>query len=66
MRVLQEIAHSSHFAFNYDLSTPPEIAEIGLNAFTEFLEFPADRQTIQQKLAADAVSQFRKLKVKQE
>ncbi|QOX77558.1 extracellular solute-binding protein [Trichlorobacter lovleyi] len=64
-RVLQEIARSSHFAFNYDLSTPPEIAEIGLNAFTEFLEFPADRQTIQQKLATDAASQFRKLKANQ-
>jgi multiple sugar transport system substrate-binding protein/raffinose/stachyose/melibiose transport system substrate-binding protein len=61
-RVLQEIARSTHFAFNYDLATPPEIAELGLNALSEFLEFPADYRTIQQALATDAANSFRRLK----
>lgn len=61
-RVMQEISDSTHFAFNYDLATPPEIAELGLNAFTEFLEFPTEYRTIQQKLATDAARKFKILK----
>ena len=34
-----EIAGSRFWAFNYDLATPPERAEIGLGLFSEFLEF---------------------------
>ena len=38
--IRSEIAESSVWAFNYDLATPPEKAEIGLSLFAEFLEFP--------------------------
>lgn len=40
MEVGAEVARSSAWAFNYDLATPPERAEIGLDLFAEFLEFP--------------------------
>jgi multiple sugar transport system substrate-binding protein len=30
-----------HWAFNYDLATPPALSEIGLSLFVDFLEFPA-------------------------
>ena len=39
--IRSEIAKSSVWAFNYDLATPPEKAEIGLNLFAEFIEFPS-------------------------
>ena len=38
--IRNEIAQSSVWAFNYDLATSPENAEIGLNLFAEFIEFP--------------------------
>lgn len=40
MEVAAEVARASAWAFNYDLATPPERAEIGLDLFAEFLEFP--------------------------
>jgi multiple sugar transport system substrate-binding protein/raffinose/stachyose/melibiose transport system substrate-binding protein len=30
-----------HWAFNYDLATPPALSEIGLSLFIDFLEFPS-------------------------
>lgn len=60
LRIRREIEQSPQFAFNYDLSTPPAVAELGLNAFSEFLEFPDDYQTIQKKLANAAARQFSK------
>jgi ABC-type glycerol-3-phosphate transport system substrate-binding protein len=38
--VYAEIASASAWAFNYDLAAPPDRAEIGLDLFAEFLEFP--------------------------
>jgi ABC-type glycerol-3-phosphate transport system substrate-binding protein len=38
--VYAEIASASGWAFNYDLAAPPDRAEIGLDLFAEFLEFP--------------------------
>ncbi|MDP1524209.1 MAG: extracellular solute-binding protein [Rhodocyclaceae bacterium] len=54
LRVRQEIERSPTFAFNFDLSTPPAVAEVGLNAFSEFLAFPAAYPQILKKLADDA------------
>lgn len=39
-RMLEDVSHSQGWAFNYDLATPPEVAEIGLDLFKEFWEFP--------------------------
>ena len=38
--IRSEIAKSNVWAFNYDLATHPQRAEIGLNLFSEFVEFP--------------------------
>lgn len=57
-RLLTAINQSAHFAFPYDLSTPPEAAELGVTAFTEILEFPTAWHTIQQKLATDMQRYF--------
>ena len=59
--VVSEIDKSPHFAFNYDLSTPPAVAELGLNAFSEFLAFPDAHPQILSKLASDAAAQFQTL-----
>jgi multiple sugar transport system substrate-binding protein/raffinose/stachyose/melibiose transport system substrate-binding protein len=53
-RVRQEIDSSPYFAFNYDLATPPVVAQLGLNAITEFLAFPDEYPDIQKQLAKDA------------
>jgi multiple sugar transport system substrate-binding protein/raffinose/stachyose/melibiose transport system substrate-binding protein len=39
-RILQEVKASSGWAFAYDLAVPPEVADIGLGAFTAFLRNP--------------------------
>jgi multiple sugar transport system substrate-binding protein/raffinose/stachyose/melibiose transport system substrate-binding protein len=48
-RVLKDVAGAESFAFNYDLATPPPMAEVGLDAFSEFMARPADYLTILQK-----------------
>jgi len=63
-RILDVIGSSAHFTFAFDLSTPPQVAELGLNAFSEFLEFPSEFRQIQQKLATEATEQFRKVNEK--
>ena len=45
-RMLKDIDATPHWAFNYDLSTPPEVAAVGLNLFVEFLDFPQQREHI--------------------
>lgn len=60
-RVLADIEASPHFAFAYDLSTPPAVAELGLNAFSEFLAFPQAHGKIMDQLARDAQQSFASL-----
>jgi ABC-type glycerol-3-phosphate transport system substrate-binding protein len=48
-RVLQDVAKADTFAFNYDLATPPPMAEAGLNAFSEFMAQPDNYMSILQK-----------------
>lgn len=61
-RVLREISLSRFFAFPYDLSTPPAVADLGIDAFTELLEFPEEYRKIQMRLAGDAAQQFSKIR----
>jgi multiple sugar transport system substrate-binding protein/raffinose/stachyose/melibiose transport system substrate-binding protein len=49
-RVLKEVAAADTFAFNYDLATPPQMAEAGLEAFSEFMTRPNDYTDILQKV----------------
>jgi multiple sugar transport system substrate-binding protein/raffinose/stachyose/melibiose transport system substrate-binding protein len=57
-RVRREIDSSRYFAFNYDLATPPAVAQVGLNAFSEVLAFPGEYSEIQMQLAVDAKRSF--------
>lgn len=52
---LQECAT---FHFNYDLSTPPPVAELGLDAFVEFMHNPSDYMNILEKLQERASKLF--------
>lgn len=58
-QVRDEIDKSAFFAFNYDLSTPSQVAHLGLNAFTEFLAFPEAYREIIKKLAMDTQKAFK-------
>ena len=40
LSIKRDIESQANWAFNYDLATPPDVAEIGLNLFVEFLTFP--------------------------
>jgi multiple sugar transport system substrate-binding protein/raffinose/stachyose/melibiose transport system substrate-binding protein len=62
LQALDAISNSQYFAFNYDLATAPEVAELGLAAFTEFLAFPASYAEIQLKLDRDVKAKFAKLR----
>lgn len=59
MAVAAEVARASAWAFNYDLATPPERAEVGLDLFAEFIEFPDQYKYLldaaEKRLAAVAV-----------
>jgi multiple sugar transport system substrate-binding protein len=43
-----------NWAFNYDLATPPPVADVGLDAFTEFIDNPAEYKRILQETEAGA------------
>jgi len=57
-RIAAEIAADPVFAFNYDLATPPPVAEVGLNAFSEFMANPGDYEAMLARVQEDAVAEF--------
>ena len=57
-KAAQQVANSEAFVFNYDLATPPAVAEVGLNMFVEFLDNPADIAGILGKTATEAAAAF--------
>lgn len=57
-RLLQAIQASSGWAFNYDLATPPPVAEVGLQSFADFLEQPARYPDILAETARKAQAYF--------
>lgn len=60
IRIRQDIQKAPNWAFPYDLATPPDEAEVGLNMFAEFLEFPGQYQSI----AKRADQEIRELQTK--
>jgi ABC-type glycerol-3-phosphate transport system substrate-binding protein len=60
-RIVEEIAGDAVFAFNYDLATPPPVAEVGLNAFSEFMANPGDYEAMLERVQADAQAEFAEL-----
>ncbi|MCY4466942.1 MAG: extracellular solute-binding protein [Chloroflexi bacterium] len=57
-RIAGEIADSAVYAFNYDLATPPPVAEVGLNSFSEFMANPGDYEAMLERVQADAQAEF--------
>jgi len=53
-----EIAADAVFAFNYDLATPPPVAEVGLNSFSEFMANPGDYKAMLERVQEDAAAEF--------
>lgn len=56
---LDVISSAEAFAFNYDLATPPPVAEVGLSMFTEFINSPADYKAILERTQAGAADAFK-------
>lgn len=59
-RVAAEIQGSPVFTFAFDLAAPPPVADLGLNAFADFLAFPDAYPQIVRQLAVDARQRFAK------
>ncbi|MBE9608242.1 extracellular solute-binding protein [Chitinilyticum litopenaei] len=57
-RVRKELERSPVFDFAFDLATPPPVAELGLDAFAEFLAFPDAYPEITRRLADEAAARF--------
>lgn len=57
---LDVINKADAFAFNYDLATPPPVAEVGLSMFSQFMDNPAEYKAMLEQTqtgAADAFAQ---------
>ena len=56
---LKAVAGADGFAFNYDLSTPPPVAEVGLSMFARFMDDPSKVDAILDQVATDAKAAFK-------
>lgn len=54
------VAKAEGFAFNYDLATPPPVAEVGLSMFAHFLDDPASSTKLLAQAETDAKAAFKK------
>jgi len=57
-RIIAEIESTPHWAFNYDLATPPAAAEQGMDSFNELIEFPDQHLAILENLEAEVRVHF--------
>ncbi len=53
------VANAETFAFNYDLATPPPVAEVGLSMFARFMDDPSKVNDILSQAASDAAAAFK-------
>ena len=60
LNAFETVGTSDTFAFNYDLATPPPVAEVGLSMFSEFMDDPSKVDAILAQVAGDAVAAFQK------
>ncbi|MHC4871933.1 MAG: ABC transporter substrate-binding protein [Planctomycetota bacterium] len=63
-RILDEINSAEHWAFNYDLATRQEVAELGMDSFQELIQFPDQYTDILKNLDKEARFSFEKSKEK--
>lgn len=57
-RALDTVNNADAFAFNYDLATPPPVAEVGLNMFAEFMNDSSDVDSLMDKTQKGAEDAF--------
>ena len=57
-RAFSTVAEADTFAFNYDLATPPPVAEVGLSMFARFMDDPSKVDDILAQVAVDAAKAF--------
>ena len=57
-RAFATVAAAEVFAFNYDLATPPPVAEVGLSMFSRFMDDPSMVDEILAQVADDAAQAF--------
>ena len=53
------VKNAPAFAFNYDLSTPPPVAEVGLSMFAQFIDQPASYKKILEQSQSAASKAFK-------
>ena len=58
-RAFATVAAAEVFAFNYDLATPPPVAEVGLSMFSRFMDDPSKVDGILAQAAKDAAQAFK-------
>ncbi|WP_269585346.1 ABC transporter substrate-binding protein [Roseibium sp. Sym1] len=58
LKAFNTVDKSEAFAFNYDLATPPPVAEVGLSMFARFMDDPSQVNDILSQAAADAKAAF--------
>ncbi len=58
LKAFETVAASDVFAFNYDLATPPLVAEVGLSMFSRFMDDPSVLDEILAQAAIDAKTAF--------
>jgi multiple sugar transport system substrate-binding protein/raffinose/stachyose/melibiose transport system substrate-binding protein len=58
-KAAKTVAAAEAFAFNYDLATPPPVAEVGLSMFTRFIDDPSQATAVLAQAATDAEAAFK-------
>jgi ABC-type glycerol-3-phosphate transport system substrate-binding protein len=61
-RIIAEIESAPFWAFNYDLATPPAVAEQGMDSFNELIEFPDQHLAILENLQTEVQTLFEEQK----
>ena len=57
-KALVEVGKADSYSFNYDLATPPPVAEVGLDMFQAFMDDPSSFADLQASAQTDAVAAF--------
>ena len=58
-RAFSTVADAEVFAFNYDLATPPPVAEVGLSMFARFMDDPSAYEAILSETQSAAAEAFK-------
>ena len=57
-KALEQVNNADSYSFNYDLATPPAVAEFGLDMFQAFMDDPAGFADLQSDTQAAALEAF--------